>query len=140
LASESARDLPGHLHAKTILLEKLISLSKLLHPTHMFCPKCQSLMFPRNGKMVCGNDSCGYARDIIEGDNSVTKVANRTKVKPMETLVLDGITETLPKTNAECPKCGHLEAFWIMRQTRAADEPTTRIYRCAKCGHTWREY
>ena len=40
----------------------------------------------------------------------------------------------------ECPKCGHYEAFWVMRQTRAADEPTTRIYRCVKCQHTWREY
>jgi DNA-directed RNA polymerase subunit M len=28
----------------------------------------------------------------------------------------------------------------VMRQTRAADEPTTRIYRCAKCSNTWREY
>jgi len=27
-----------------------------------------------------------------------------------------------------------------MIQTRAADEPPTRFYRCTKCGHTWREY
>src|SRR2546427_158911 len=59
---------------------------------------------------------------------------------PAETLVLDEITETLPKTRVECPKCGHYEAYWVMRQTRAADEPTTRIYRCVKCQHTWREY
>ncbi|MEM4865380.1 MAG: hypothetical protein QXY09_02690 [Acidilobaceae archaeon] len=25
-------------------------------------------------------------------------------------------------------------------QTRAADEPPTRFYRCTKCGYTWREY
>ncbi len=97
-------------------------------------------MFPRNGKMVCGNLTCGYARDISQEDNSVTTVANPKKVRQMETLVLEQITSTLPKTNADCPKCGHNEAFWIMRQTRAADEPTTRIYRCAKCSHTWREY
>src|SRR5438309_1584341 len=69
-----------------------------------------------------------------------TKVARSGKEKPSETLVLDEITETLPKTRVECPKCGHYEAFWVMRQTRAADEPTTRIYRCVKCQHTWREY
>jgi DNA-directed RNA polymerase subunit M len=106
----------------------------------MFCPKCQSLMFPRNGKMVCGNAACGFNRDINDGDNNVTKVTNPSKIKPMETLVLEQITSTLPKTSADCPKCGHGEAFWVMRQTRAADEPTTRIYRCAKCSHTWREY
>ncbi|MCJ2562923.1 MAG: transcription factor S, partial [Candidatus Thermoplasmatota archaeon] len=29
---------------------------------------------------------------------------------------------------------------WQLRQTRAADEPETRIYRCTKCSHTWREF
>ncbi len=97
-------------------------------------------MFPKNGKLVCGNVTCGYERSITADDNSVAHVANPTKTRPMETLVLDEITNTLPKTSVECPKCGHPEAFWVMRQTRAADEPTTRIYRCAKCSHTWREY
>ncbi len=95
-------------------------------------------MFPTNGKLHC--NSCGYERSISGKDATVTKVARPAKEKPADTLVLDEITETLPKTRVECPKCGHYEAFWVMRQTRAADEPTTRIYRCVKCGHTWREY
>ncbi|MFQ5553256.1 MAG: transcription factor S, partial [Thermoplasmata archaeon] len=37
-------------------------------------------------------------------------------------------------------KCGNFEAMWYMRQTRASDEPETRIYRCTRCSHTWREY
>jgi len=40
----------------------------------------------------------------------------------------------------ECPTCGNNEAFWVLRQTRAADEPETKIYRCVKCSHSWREY
>jgi DNA-directed RNA polymerase subunit M len=28
----------------------------------------------------------------------------------------------------------------VLRQTRAADEPETKIYRCVKCQHSWREY
>ncbi|MCD6114052.1 MAG: transcription factor S, partial [Thermoprotei archaeon] len=40
----------------------------------------------------------------------------------------------------ECPKCGNREAYVWMMQTRAADEPPTRFYRCTKCGYTWREY
>jgi len=97
-------------------------------------------LFPKDGKMACGNVACGFSRAIDGGDNKVTKAAGPPKAKSMDTLVLEEITSTLPKTNVDCPKCGHGEAFWIMRQTRAADEPTTRIYRCAKCSHTWREY
>jgi len=104
----------------------------------MFCPKCGSLMFPEKGRLHC--NSCGYERSFTGKDAVVTKVTKPGKEKPAETLVLDEITETLPRTRVECPKCGHFEAFWVMRQTRAADEPTTRIYRCVKCQHTWREY
>jgi DNA-directed RNA polymerase subunit M len=104
----------------------------------MFCPKCGSLMFPDKGKLRCG--SCGTERSFSTKDQPVTKVARVGKDKPMDTLVLDEITDTLPRTRVECPKCGHYEAFWVMRQTRAADEPTTRIYRCVKCSNTWREY
>jgi len=57
-----------------------------------------------------------------------------------EILILNETNDTMPKTKAECPKCGHNEAFFILRQTRAADEPETRIYRCVKCSHSWREY
>lgn len=107
----------------------------------MFCPKCGSLMFPSDGKFVCGNAACGFSRDVSKVEAANSRVAAKVnRDRPVETLVLDGVLETLPKTRTECPKCGHFEAFWVMRQTRAADEPTTRIYRCAKCSHTWREY
>lgn len=48
--------------------------------------------------------------------------------------------EVLPRTNAQCPKCENPEAFWWMQQTRAADEPPTRFFKCTKCSHVWREY
>jgi transcription factor S len=50
------------------------------------------------------------------------------------------IDGTEPKTRISCPKCEHNEAYWILRQTRASDEPETRIYTCCKCKHSWREY
>ncbi len=106
----------------------------------MFCPKCHTLMFPKNGQFVCGNEGCGYQREVTSEDREVSSVTNPAKSRPMETLVIDSVQETIPKTKIDCPKCGHKEAFWIMRQTRAADEPTTRILRCTKCGYTWREY
>ena len=107
----------------------------------MFCPKCGSLMYPGNNRFTCGNPSCRHEKDIAEKDVQAARVVSHAKdKKAADTLVLDEITETLPKTHVECPKCGHFEAFWVMRQTRAADEPTTRIYRCTRCSHTWREY
>jgi transcription factor S len=51
-----------------------------------------------------------------------------------------GSDETLPVTKAECKKCGNVMAYYWMMQTRSADEPSTRFYRCTKCNHTWREY
>ncbi len=97
-------------------------------------------MARRESKLICSNVICGFEREVNSNEKAVTTISNPSKSKSMEPLVLDGITETLPRTKVDCPKCGHHEAFWVMRQTRAADEPTTRIYRCAKCGHTWREY
>lgn len=96
-------------------------------------------MFPSNGHLVCGDPSCGSKRDFSSKDLTASRVTRAARDRG-DTLVLDSITETLPKTHVECPKCGHYEAFWVMRQTRAADEPTTRIYRCVKCSHTWREF
>lgn len=44
------------------------------------------------------------------------------------------------KVSEICPECDH-EGVWVVtRQTRAADEPPTRIYNCPECGTTWREY
>ena len=59
--------------------------------------------------------------------------------KDREPVIIEEKTEVLPKTKARCPACGHTEAFWTLRQMRAADEPETRIYRCTKCDHRWRE-
>ena len=49
-------------------------------------------------------------------------------------------TDTHPKIKAKCEKCGHGIALYWTQQTRGADEPETRFFRCTKCGFTWREY
>lgn len=54
--------------------------------------------------------------------------------------VVESKVATLPKTAETCPKCGNDEAYWVLRQTRGADEPETRIFECTKCGHKWRDY
>ncbi len=91
-------------------------------------------MFPTDGYWVCKR--CG---EKIPIDTANSTVVRETK-EERELLIIDEQTDTLPKTKVECPACHNNEAYWVIRQTRAADEPETRIYRCTKCGHTWREY
>ncbi len=81
------------------------------------CPKCNTTVKMGNAKIVEHEQAAGKDVAVVE-----QKVA------------------TLPTTQEECPKCGHNEAYWVLRQTRGADEPETRILQCTKCGHKWREY
>lgn len=97
-------------------------------------------MYPHGGKLICRKEGCGFERAMTDADSVATRVLSASKEEMPEPLVLDQVAETLPRTRIECPKCGNFEAMWYMRQTRASDEPETRIYRCTKCSHTWREY
>ncbi len=99
----------------------------------MFCPKCGSIMFPRDGKWVCSN--CGFEKSIEEKKEIVEEA------KEKEMIVISSNAENLPVDDSVvCPKCGNTGAYWMLQQTRAADEPETRFYICTKCGYRWREY
>ncbi len=102
----------------------------------MFCPKCKRLMRPdsANGSWVCG--SCGAKTKMGRG-REVGKSAPTGKAMA---LVEEKASATLPTADEECPKCGNAKAYWVLRQTRGADEPETRIFECTTCGHKWREY
>lgn len=97
----------------------------------MLCPECGSLLYPKDDEMECRK--CGYKRK-----KSKRVIVSKREEKDL-TIIEDDIS-LLPKTKARCPKCGNNEAYWILRQTRASDEPETRIYTCTKCEHKWREY
>lgn len=90
-------------------------------------------MFPSEGYFECRK--CQH-KEKIEGYQASTI---QEAAEERETLIIEGNLDTLPKTKVGCPKCEHNEAYYHLRQMRAADEPETRIYRCVKCGHTWRE-
>ncbi len=48
--------------------------------------------------------------------------------------------DTLPKIKVSCEKCNNKVAYYWTQQTRGADEPETRFFRCTQCNYTWREY
>ena len=102
----------------------------------MFCPKCKRLMRPdsANGSWVCG--ACGAKTKMGRG----REVGKSVPTGKAMALVEEKASATLPTADEECPKCGNAKAYWVLRQTRGADEPETRIFECTMCGHKWREY
>jgi transcription factor S, archaeal len=102
----------------------------------MFCPECKSLMISSAGQLKCRK--CGYIRKICE-DDQMSKTTRRSE-KEIVIVEDEGTIRTLPSIAIKCPKCEHNEAFWWLRQLRAADESEVRFFRCTACGHTWRQY
>lgn len=102
----------------------------------MFCPKCKGLMRPKENEWVCNR--CDYKKKM-EREDKEKKIVSEQKKK--STAVIEKEIETLPLDETVlCPKCDSRGAYWMLRQTRSADEPETRFYICKKCGHRWREY
>jgi len=100
-----------------------------------FCPKCKSIMIYQGDKAVCRK--CGYEKEADERPGLIITARRNEEEIP----VIEGEDiRTLPTTNVICPQCGNNEAFWWLRQLRAADESEVRFFRCTKCGKTWREY
>lgn len=88
----------------------------------------------KSGKniLVC---SCGYKNEQTEE----IKITEKKEKEPTVE-VADEEQNVNPLIEAECPKCSHTQAYTWEVQTRAADEPATRFFKCEKCKHTWREY
>jgi len=85
------------------------------------------------GKWKCA--SCGTTVPFGRA-----REVGRTEATARSVGVVETKHQTLPTTDELCPKCGNGKAYWVLRQTRGADEPETRILECTKCGHKWREY
>ncbi len=104
----------------------------------MFCPKCGSMLLPKkiNGKNVMACCSCSFAGK--EEDNA--KIVEKAQEKKELDIVDKDDDDSLPLTDAECPKCGNKEARYWMIQTRAGDEPETKFLKCTACKYIWRDY
>ena len=103
-----------------------------------FCKKCGGLMVPEKGPrkiyLICRN--CSYKKEMEKNDFKFGKSIKKKR----DILVIEKEVQTLPKVKVQCPKCGNMEAYWWLQQTRSIDEAQTRFLKCTKCGYTWREY
>ena len=80
--------------------------------------------------------SCGYSAGEGAGELHLSGHASHTH----DVHVVQDDGPSLPIVDAKCKKCGNEKSYHWEQQTRAADEPATRFYRCTACKHTWREY
>ncbi len=110
-----------------------------------FCPRCGSVMLPevRDGKRVLVCRNCGYVEEIAE--EGLYRFESKAERTPKDKIIVVDANQPPPtavvlKGQVRCPRCGHDEVMFWMMQTRSADEPPTRFYKCMRCGYSWREY
>ena len=105
-----------------------------------FCPKCETRLVRKKGELSLICPKCG---------ESIEKTDQIKKEKPNDSdsniLIMDesdmNEANTLKSTiKIDCEKCHGKEGVWWSFQTRSADEPETRFYKCIKCNYTWRDY
>ena len=89
------------------------------------------MVFPKNGKFFC--NKCNQE---IESDGKSKNI--KSEIEKNDVIVDGDSTAALPKTRVECPKCEYTEAYYYVRQNRAADEPETMFYTCCKCKYKWK--
>jgi len=105
----------------------------------LFCPKCGSLLKSlKKDNINVISCSCGYTEKGTEEIQITEK--GKPKGKEEELAIVEKEEEVYPIVKANCPKCRHKEAYTWSVQTRSADEPETKFFKCTKCKHTWREY
>ena len=86
------------------------------------------------GKVRFSCRKCGQA-----SRNKDLKIVD-SSTKKSKLFFVDDKEKELETVKVKCPACGKMKAsFWII-QTRAADEPPTKFFKCVACEHTWRDY
>ncbi|MBI4009795.1 MAG: transcription factor S [Candidatus Aenigmarchaeota archaeon] len=103
-----------------------------------FCKTCGNILVVKDTldgkKLFCRK--CNEASNL---DGIMT--INFPQSQQKEVAIFDETSLEFPTTKVLCPKCDkEVEAYWALQQTRAADEPPTRFYRCKECNNVWREY
>ena len=103
-----------------------------------FCPKCNGIIFPKDGILVCNN--CGYTNELKKDDISKFEFSKEVKESEETVKMIGEDIDIRPTTTEVCPECGNDKAYYELKQTRSADEAPTRFFTCTECKHSWREY
>ena len=83
---------------------------------------------------------CPACGNINKATTDVSLSEEVKKREEKEVIDTSSSVEVHPTTPVECPNCGHGEAHYWTKQTRAGDEPETQFFKCVECKYQWREY
>jgi DNA-directed RNA polymerase III subunit RPC11 len=83
--------------------------------------------------------TCPYSYSIRDKHWSKTDVPITNKKRVDDVLGGDEAWKNVDTTRSRCPKCSHDVAYFLMVQTRSADEPMTQFFRCVECANQWKE-
>ena len=104
-----------------------------------FCPNCEvRLKKNDDGLLFCSK--CNYVKKKAGESNQEKSEEVDSEFLVMEESDLKQEKSLESTVKIDCEKCHNQEGVWWTFQTRSADEPETKFYRCTKCNHTWRDY
>lgn len=93
---------------------------------HLTCPKCGATKDATTSMIVKSPDPIEKVRNKFSELGVIDDPSKfDTMIHPIDDQVW-------------CGRCGNRGAYYYLMQTRKADEPTTRFYRCTKCGNQWK--
>jgi len=109
-----------------------------------FCPECNNMLYPKEDKetrvllYACRNcdykqvadNNCIYVNKITHEVDEITQIVPELVCDP-----------TLPRTDHQCPACGHREAVFFQAYSRRAEDEMRLYYVCtsSSCNHKWNE-
>jgi len=97
-----------------------------------FCPKCETRLKKDSVSTFLICPKCQYVKEKSQESDPAFLIMDEVDIKESR-----GLESTI---KIDCEKCHNQEGVSWAFQTRSADEPETKFYRCTKCNHTWRDY
>jgi DNA-directed RNA polymerase I subunit RPA12 len=110
----------------------------------LFCTTCGNLLTPTLHNKIVPCEICGQQNQDTSAKTVVTTSKPsafpstlRTKLRSDVQEVSTEDMQTDAAVNVTCEKCGCEEVRFYTQQTRGADEGSTVVYTCPKCGFRW---
>mmetsp|Transcript_466 Transcript_466/g.660 ORF Transcript_466/g.660 Transcript_466/m.660 type:complete len:111 (-) Transcript_466:110-442(-) len=104
-----------------------------------FCPTCANLLVIEIGTQSTVAFRCRTCPYIYKIEEKVTHKQMLARKEVDDVLGGEEAWKDVEQTDELCPACSHGRAYFRQMQTRSADEPMTRFYRCTKCEHNWKD-
>ena len=107
-----------------------------------FCQKCGTrLKNASNSPQILACPRCGYEKAETEVNPSSTVTGQTFKESIVVINQEEAGLRVLPTIKVDCPKCdGNRANYWTIYAGDAEETIVeVQVFRCMRCGHSWRE-